>query len=643
MGNNIYKSLRKHWQNNGYKYYRNQDIKNAGKNECEEIFLSEAILGEVKNQLSSGLMELFLESLINNKRQESLAKYLNTFKLVGYYFVLVDKINILLREDIFTREEIHNAGMSYIDEYSNDTEVIKFALTCLRFSGNDEALEVLKIFSNHNEYAFYAIEGIKDYNKCNSIIFEIAKGSRGYGKVFAVTNLEPISDEIKNWIIEKGSKNDFLESMLIAMNYNEFDYMDYFINGKKTKSKFETFTRNLLEIYKMKGFFYEHITFDIILAYWQYYDKFKKNFNSVYLMAVLLSFFPNKDNGEDYLRSYLNLSSEENDLMDEMVSNFIKGDIQPVIREAIENYSHDIGEVLEMGINLGMEFTFDELKHILSTEPLEIDVYSYIMGSSAREEKEKLIDYAINKLSFQSIAKGPENITEDDLGVQYLFDTCLFLIVDNLDELNEKYIDLNILALNARYTPTRNSAFNNLKKLSELYRDKVINEINQAVNREVDISIKKSMLRFLDSNNQSEKKRRYENIGAVKVSPHTRDILLTEAVVSGTNFRDLTIVEDRLKEKSIVFLKREKDNPYDENAIMVLTSDGYHIGYIPRKENYILKNLMDWGKIVYGEIISLSDDCSSIEIRVYLSYIDVMREVTDTFNMVTERPMGYLN
>lgn len=642
MKSSIYKELKKHWQNNKYKYYRNQDIKNAGKKDCEEIFFNDPISGEVKSQLANGLIEIFLDSLTCDDGDKNIIKYLNTFRLIEYYFSFVDKINILLREEVFTREEIHKIAMMYIEEY-DDFEVIKFALTCLRFSDNDEALDTLKIFSNHSEFAFYSIEGIKDYRKCNSIIFEIAKGSRGYGKIFAVTNLEPISDDIKSWMIEKGCKNDFLESMLLAMSFNEDDYIKYFTNGRKTKKKFEILTKNLLELYKMNNFFYEHISFDIILIYWEYYIKFQKNFDSVYLMAILLSFINDEDDGDGNLKNYLNLSIEEKDLIYQMTNEFIEGDIKSVIKETIENYSYNVGEVLKMGIKLGIEFRFNELEHILNIEPLEIDVYSYIMSTGTKEEKEKLIDYSMKKLTFNSIINGPENITEEDLDVKYLFDTCLFLIISHLGELREKYIDLNILALNARYVPTRKAAFNNLKQLPEVYRDKVIREISLAIKKEVDSSIKNSMIRFLETRNKMEKERRYENITTVKVSPHVRDILLTETVVSGTNYRDLTIVENKLTKDSIVFLKREKDNPYDENAIMVLTNEGYLIGYISKKENYILKNLMDWGKIVYGEIISVNDDCSNIEVAVYLSYIDVMREVSDTFNMVTERPIGYLN
>ena len=52
---------------------------------------------------------------------------------------------------------------------------------------------------------------------------------------------------------------------------------------------------------------------------------------------------------------------------------------------------------------------------------------------------------------------------------------------------------------------------------------------------------------------------------------------------------------------------------------------------------------MDWGKILYGKINNVSDDYQQIEISIYLSYEDVMREVKDTFDMVTDQSIGYLN
>ena len=47
---------------------------------------------------------------------------------------------------------------------------------------------------------------------------------------------------------------------------------------------------------------------------------------------------------------------------------------------------------------------------------------------------------------------------------------------------------------------------------------------------------------------------------------------------------------------------------------MVLTEKGYLLGYVSKENNYILKNLMDWGKILYGQIKSVDEDYMSMEI-----------------------------
>ena len=52
---------------------------------------------------------------------------------------------------------------------------------------------------------------------------------------------------------------------------------------------------------------------------------------------------------------------------------------------------------------------------------------------------------------------------------------------------------------------------------------------------------------------------------------------------------------------------------------------------------------MDWGKIIYGKIANISEDYKEIELALYLSYEDVIKEVSNAFNMVIRNPNGYLN
>lgn len=135
---------------------------------------------------------------------------------------------------MITKEELFITGKYYANE-CEESEGIKLGLTLLRFADNIDALEILKIYSNHNEFIFYCIEAIKEYSMCNSIIFNIAKASNGYGKIIAVSNLEPLTEEIKEWIIEEGSLNNILEEVLLILKFNEYDYLNYFGSGRKTK------------------------------------------------------------------------------------------------------------------------------------------------------------------------------------------------------------------------------------------------------------------------------------------------------------------------------------------------------------------------------------------------------------------------
>lgn len=70
-----------------------------------------------------------------------------------------------------------------------------------------------------------------------------------------------------------------------------------------------------------------------------------------------------------------------------------------------------------------------------------------------------------------------------------------------------------------------------------------------------------------------------------------------------------------------VYFKEEPTNPYDKNAIMVISEDGYHIGYIPRDTTYLIKRRMDI-EFVAGFVSEVTDGR-------YEFYIDVV-ELADS-------------
>ena len=70
-----------------------------------------------------------------------------------------------------------------------------------------------------------------------------------------------------------------------------------------------------------------------------------------------------------------------------------------------------------------------------------------------------------------------------------------------------------------------------------------------------------------------------------------------------------------------VYFKEEPTNPYDKNAIMVISEDGYHIGYIPRDTTFLVKRRMDI-EFIAGFVSEATDGR-------YEFYIDIV-ELTDS-------------
>jgi hypothetical protein len=77
---------------------------------------------------------------------------------------------------------------------------------------------------------------------------------------------------------------------------------------------------------------------------------------------------------------------------------------------------------------------------------------------------------------------------------------------------------------------------------------------------------------------------------------------------------------ENIKIKDRLTLQRE-DNKFDDKAILILTSEGKKLGYVPEKDNIIFSRLMDAGKMLVAyitEIKKRSIDYQQISIGIYM-------------------------
>ena len=109
-------------------------------------------------------------------------------------------------------------------------------------------------------------------------------------------------------------------------------------------------------------------------------------------------------------------------------------------------------------------------------------------------------------------------------------------------------------------------------------------------------------------------------LGIDIAKPFARDIeLMVTRVVGSHHVEKIEEIIDELWFGDKLELKREPENPYDDRAIRVQTESKQKIGYIARKENQVLSSLMDAGKQLYAEVISVDEDhFDYVKIRVMM-------------------------
>ena len=89
------------------------------------------------------------------------------------------------------------------------------------------------------------------------------------------------------------------------------------------------------------------------------------------------------------------------------------------------------------------------------------------------------------------------------------------------------------------------------------------------------------------------------------VKPFLKDIFLIKVHVAGLDYIDnIDEIFPKIKVGDKLGLFREASNEYDKHAILV-KYHGEKIGYVPKKDNYVLSKLMDAGKHLYGVVDSI--------------------------------------
>ena len=106
------------------------------------------------------------------------------------------------------------------------------------------------------------------------------------------------------------------------------------------------------------------------------------------------------------------------------------------------------------------------------------------------------------------------------------------------------------------------------------------------------------------------------------IKPLSHEILLFDSYVAGTTHIKDESVFDAVKEGVKLILKREPENRFDENAILVLDEQKRKLGYIPEKDNIVFARLMDAGKYLIAKINKIDRKGTYTKISIGIFLVD---------------------
>ncbi|QIK70064.1 hypothetical protein G7062_07100 [Erysipelothrix sp. HDW6C] len=111
---------------------------------------------------------------------------------------------------------IRKVSLSLMQDSHLEREV-KFGIALaglLSFDISNELSTTMTLLASYEEFTLYSVISLQKQSHGNTVIFDIAQHVHGWGKIYAVENLEPETEEICSWILREGCDNAVLPAYL---------------------------------------------------------------------------------------------------------------------------------------------------------------------------------------------------------------------------------------------------------------------------------------------------------------------------------------------------------------------------------------------------------------------------------------------
>jgi hypothetical protein len=448
-------------------------------------------------------------------------------------------------------------------------------------------------------------------------------------------------------MIEKGCDNSVGITELLSYTMLSLDLLSYLEDTKFSKEEIEVFAKSfstLLSDYSLDDIKYSTKVCNKLL---EIIDNISGGIYSLYAVisilysieAIIIDEYKNKGNSNSY-----KLNNDYKEIVDNCKKICKKELWHNVIANEVHNIEIESSVLISCADRTKYRLKKSEFELIIKRDYTNALLYKYAFSIGNKAIKKCAFKLGLEKLPMTEILSGQDELKIENLLYEDIAQICFFIIIKyaQYEDFIDEYKDINFQALKSPLIETRIQAAANLQRFKDEFDSLDKETIKDAISTEIVSDVRRALNSLLIKSS-SKKNKKYVQIDEnMHIDAHVKDIYLTSVNIAGTSYFDMSEIYNKLLEEDIVYLKRDSDNEYDKNAIEVITTEGFVMGYVPKDNNLILKNLIDKGKYLYGKVEEISEDYSVIKIQIYLSYKDVIEEITNTLSLLSGEREDYL-
>lgn len=541
------------------------------------------------------------------------------------------EVKLFLDSDVVSEKELFRFCLALIA--SKEPQRIKLGLLLMGFF---EPLSqgILRDYCRKPEYAYYALKGAGYFKAPNQFYWSILQEEHGLCVTEALSLFHPVLPEHKVWMFEKGQYQTALPDFAAAFCLMSAELLDYFGSVGVNRENYSQYSHLLAYSALVQNVKQYGLTACIVQEYLKNAREYAKSIIDIAALSMLAQQMDPNYRGterENYKTARLSENvPKENGWSTDLEKEVLAAAV-PILQASW------VGELVRSSLNPPTEdvelllmtaYAQDHFNYVGYTIP-----FSFYTGILKNNPFHPLVlkilqTHTLGRMDYQEIQRyftrnqSLWRVPEAELSTQISDWLCWFLKnMRRLGAYNEPFL---LEVLSVPIPAVREEALKTLRKLRDCWTPKLASALKSLLNSEQDAKLRRQMERILNGkSSKAEKKEETvdfsdQTVTAVNVLGHVEVVMETE--VAGLYYRNLEPAVPELQDGAFLRLKREHDNPYDGNAIMVATMSGYVIGYIPRACNQELAQAMDRGRLFYAIADMVDIGKKRVQIKICPSY-----------------------